>query len=189
MLDSGKEAEAIAHGGAWWVIVEKANAELLGCVLAPEIQQMVDAHEEGFKRWVEAIKRMSGSMSPKERERLDRHREANAHGRICGCCGKPLAPDAVVVRDWVPTKGFLGRPGAQLVLNCFDCNRSAVFLCRGNCEGCGRKVYFPSRRNRRHVFCCDDCRKRAKSDRARARAVNPAGPSKIENKPFAKLYG
>jgi hypothetical protein len=152
---------------------------------------MVDAHENGFKRRVEEMRAMCGSVSPKERERLDLRREANAHGRICGACGKPLAPDAVVVQSWVATRGFLGGHGAHLVLKCFDCGRSdpSYFrigngpAMRGNCEGCGRQVYSHSRRNRRHVLCCDDCRKRAKSDRARARAA------KIESKPFAKLHG
>jgi hypothetical protein len=170
MLDGGEGAKRIAPGGAWWRHVEEAKAKLLGRVLAPEVQRVVDAAEQDRKWWIEGMRTMSG-VSPEERERRARRREANAHGRICGRCGKPLAPDAAVVRGFVATRGFIGY-GAQIEVQCLDCGRSNLsvgFWLDGNCEGCGRKVHCPSRRYMRHIFCCDDCRKRAKRKRVAAR--------------------
>jgi hypothetical protein len=77
LLDD-RHAKLVARGGAWWVHVEKAKAELLGSAVDPETQQMIDAHEKAAEQFFSTgVKLFGEERSPDEREAHSRQREAN----------------------------------------------------------------------------------------------------------------
>jgi hypothetical protein len=101
---------------------------------------------------------------------------------VCSECGKELAPDAEVWRPRISLgpSGF-GGWHTRIVPVCKKCwpkaGRERHFWPPEPCEGCGRLVRndtlgSPSK----HVFCCEQCAKKAQSKAAReARAKRREG--------------
>jgi hypothetical protein len=164
-LEAELDDEDLAPGGAWWLAVERAKAKF-GIAVDPETQSMIDARAAETKQTRDEMVAAFG-VPPAERERRARRGEANAHGRICGKCGKAIEPNAPLVRKSVVTRGWMGT-GMTIEVQCLGCAPASSLdgMYSTKCKTCGREVYQRYRRNRRRTFCCDDCRLRPSKRRA-----------------------
>jgi len=95
-------------------------------------------------------------------------REAQRTAKICGKCGRSIAPSEPVYRGAVSVGGWGQRVNAAAV--CSDClgsksKREGFF--NTHCEHCGRGLRLAPRLGRYHAFCCNRCGWRYQSARQR----------------------
>ena len=94
-----------------------------------------------------------------------RRREANAHGKICGKCGRDLKRGEVATKEMLTTEDqgplFPGRFMTEIELQCSDCCTGQEKWTRWekvDCHWCQRAFYQLIKRGRRFDYCCTDCR-------------------------------
>ena len=167
IAEGGKDANLVARGGPWWVIVEKAKAER-GMAVDAETQTMFAKHEAERAAFLEGGAKMFGPVDPKKVERRQRRKEANKTACVCGKCGAEIPQGAPIVRALVSEdSSFAGHRSTSTTVEvqCEACLQSCghanwYYSGRHACDGCGRKVYQRYRRDRKQTFCCEDCEKK-----------------------------
>jgi hypothetical protein len=124
----------------------------------------------------------SDNRNTERRERLRLERRAMETAEVCGKCGRELGAGDPIWRVMLSHRCWTGTSHC-LVPVCESCGKSHDqdprygFMPRQLCEYCGRVVVnraTPRQWQSEHVFCCERCKrryftKRAKEQRARAR--------------------